>query len=98
MRRQSEGSRKSEDRSQKSASARPLIGPRNRAVMGMRLQRIQETADFCRDELARRQQRMHVERLADVVREKPPQQPGFYGRAGETRGDPQHAMPRKRGL
>jgi len=64
-----EGSRKSgadaKNPRGRNPSAGPLIGPLHRAVMGMCLQRIQEAPDFCRDELTRREQRVHVERLAD---------------------------------
>ena len=66
------------------------------AAMGV--QCIEEASHFCRNELAGRQQRVNIERLADVVGEDPPQQSRFLRRAGKARRHPQHAEPGERRL
>src|ERR1700688_4382029 len=45
-----------------------VVGPTRWAAMCMRFQRFQETSHLRGDELARRKQGVHAERLAEVVR------------------------------
>ena len=66
--------------------------------MGLRLQRVQETPNLGRDELARGKQRVYAERLANMVRQYTSQQSRLDRRACIAGGDPQHAMSGERRL
>ena len=64
----------------------------------MGIQRIEEASHFCGNELTGRQQRVNVERLADMIGKDPPQQSRVLRRAGKARRHPQHAEPGERRL
>src|SRR5437899_365294 len=70
-----------------------LLVRRPAAAAAMGVQRIEEASHFCGNELAGRQQRMNIERLADMIGKDSPQRSCFLGRPGKTRRHPQHAEP-----
>jgi hypothetical protein len=86
MRQRQKGSRNLSRSANQPDFAKSITGPVVERIRGtamcLRFQRFQETSHLCGDELARRKQCMHAERLAEMVRQNTSQQTCFDGRAG----------------